>query len=137
MRRVAELGSLGLLNIMKTLPLIVLLAIVGCSRSGQDALLTQSTAQVRQWVPLGTSLTTARQTMEEHQYRCSVASFNSVEEMQRVLPSDVGIWKETVIRDRVKHAITNVTYLECKREPLVVLLRLVNGETRDIFSVHQ
>ena len=122
---------------MKTLPFILLLALVGCNRSGQEAMLTQSSEQVRQWVPMGTSLATARQTMEQHQYNCSVTSFNSVEEMQRVLPNDIGIWKEMVIRDQVIHAITNVTYLECKRKPLVVLLRLVNGETTGIFSVYQ
>jgi hypothetical protein len=124
-------------GLMKTFSLILLLGLVGCNRSGKEAILAQSSEQVRQWVPMGSPLAVARQTMEEHQYKCSVTSFNSVEEMQRVLPNDIGIWKEMVIRDRVIHDITNVTYLECKREPLVVLLRLVNGETTGIFSVQQ
>ena len=125
------------LIIRKTLPFILLLALVGCDRTAQEAILGKQSEQVRQWVPIGTALAKAQETMEQHQYRCSVISFDSVKQMQQVLPNDIGIWKETVIRDQVIQAITNVTYLECKREGLVVLLRLANGEMRGIYSVKQ
>ncbi|MDR3457570.1 MAG: hypothetical protein P4N60_09000 [Verrucomicrobiae bacterium] len=119
---------------MKALPFILLLVLVGCNRSGQEVMLAQTSAQVRQWVPTGASLTTARQTMEQHQFSCTVTSFASLEQMQRVRPKEIGIWQEKVIRDHVIQAVTNVTYLECKQDHLVVLLQVVNGETMGIFS---
>ena len=122
---------------MKTLPFILLLALVGCDRSGQDAMLRKTSEEVRQWVPMGTSLAVARQTMEQHQYSCSVSSYDSLEQMQRERPKDIEIWSEKIIRDHVIQSITNVTYLECKQGHLAVLLRLVNGETTGIFSTEQ
>jgi hypothetical protein len=122
---------------MKTLPLILLLAFVGCDRSGQDALLRKTSADVQQWVPMGTSLAVARQTMEQHQFTCSVSSYDSLEQMQRERPKDIEVWKEKIIRDHVIQPITNVTYLECKQGHLAVLLRLINGETMGIFSSEQ
>jgi hypothetical protein len=100
-------------------------------------MLTKTSAQVLQWVPMGTSLASARQTIEEHQFSCSVSSYDSLEQMKLERPKDIGIWKEEVIRDHVIQAITNVTYLECTQEHLVVLLQLVNGKTMGIFSAIQ
>jgi hypothetical protein len=122
---------------MRILPFVMLLALVGCDDSEQEAMLRKTSKQVEQWIPMGTSLAVARQTMEQHQFRCSVASYDSVEQMKLVRPEEIGIWKESVIRDHVMQDVTNVTDLECKKERLWVNLRLVNGETMGIVSAEK
>src|SRR4051794_33167699 len=100
---------------MKMLPFILLLALVGCDRSGEQAMLTQTSEQVRQWVPTGASLAAARQTMEQHQFSCSVTSYGSLEQMKLVRPKEAGIWWGSIIRDHATQTVTNVTDLECKQ----------------------
>ena len=119
---------------MKTLPLVLLLALVGCSRSENNLKLLQTSEKVSQWVPMGTSLAVARQTMEQHQFACTVSSYDSREQMQKEWPKDTAIWNERIIKDRVIQDVKNVTYLQCKQGNLAVLLQLINGETRGIFS---
>jgi hypothetical protein len=75
---------------MRILPFILLLAFVGCDRSEPDLMLRKTSAEVQQWVPMGTTLAVARQAMEQHQYGCSASSYDSVEQMQRERPATVG-----------------------------------------------
>src|SRR5262249_46713204 len=100
---------------MKTLPAILLLALVGCSHSDHDLMLRQTSEKVSQWVPMGTSLAVAQQTMEQHQFACSVSSYDSREQMQKEWPKDTAIWDERIIRDHATQGVKNVTYLQCKQ----------------------
>src|SRR5690349_5694278 len=100
---------------MKTLPFILLLAFVGCSHSEHDLVLRQTSEKVSQWVPMGTSLAVARQTMEGHQFTCSVSSYDSLEQMRRDRPKEIGWWNQRIIRDHVTQDVTNITYVECKQ----------------------
>ena len=120
---------------MRILPIILLLTLTGCNRSGQDVALSQTAAEVHQWVPMGSSLAAARQAMEQHQFNCSVTSYDSVEQMKLVKPMEIAIWKESLISNHGTQAVTNVTDLECKQGQSVVLLRLVNGQTMGIYAV--
>ena len=64
---------------MKLLTFILMLALVGCgSRESRDK---QTAQQIRQWVPQWTSLQTTRQIMEQHQFACSIISYDSVAQM--------------------------------------------------------
>lgn len=119
-------------NIVKVVPFVLLLAFVGCDHSRGDAMLRKTSEQVEQWVPMGTSLGAARQAMEQHQFTCSVSSYDTVEQMKAAKPREIGIWNTSVIRDHCSQFVTNVTDMECKQGQLVVLLRLVNGQTMGI-----
>jgi hypothetical protein len=58
--------------LMRILPLALALAILGCAHeeklSDQP---DQAALQVRNWIPIGTSLADARQIMELHHFTCS------------------------------------------------------------------
>lgn len=64
---------------MRTITLIMLLALTGCSHSspplsGEPA---QAASQIQSWVPVGTPLADARRIMEQHQFTCSVTTNGS------------------------------------------------------------
>jgi len=120
---------------VKTSFIVLLLALVGCGRSShpaQKAMLMHTNDLVLKWVPMGTSLSAARQNMEQHQFKCSVVSYSSAEQMKE--PGATNIWKGSVIRNGVSGPVTNVTRLQCKQGSLQVCFTLVNGETRGLAS---
>lgn len=123
------------MNIVAKVSVILLLALVGCGRPAQKTekvMLMHTNDLVLKWVPMGSSLGVARQNMEQHQFKCSVVSYNNPAEMKE--PGATNIWKGAVIRNGVSSPVTNVTRLQCRQGSLEVQLTLVNGETRGLAS---
>jgi hypothetical protein len=113
---------------MKILPFVLLVALIGCSRSQPSALLT--TDVLSQWVPVGTSLGSARQTMEHHQFACSVISYDKPEQMGG--DREASIFGSLVVKDGVQQVVTNLSYLVCTQSNVEVRICLANGVTRGV-----
>ena len=100
---------------MKTLPFILLVALLGCSHSESPNPATRMSQQLQQWVPKGTPVSTARQLMEQHQFVCTVGSYDS----RAAMPpgSDQGWWAvgSFITSDGKTVPVTNITILTCKR----------------------
>ena len=123
------------MNIVKTSAVVLMMMLVGCGRPARQTekvMLMHTNDLVLKWVPMGSSLGLARQNMEQHQFKCSVVSYNSAAEMKE--PGATNIWKGTVFRNGVSSAVTNVTRLQCKKGPVEVDFTLVNGETKGLAS---
>jgi hypothetical protein len=76
-------------------------------------LATQMSQQIQAWVPSGTSLAAARRIMEQHEFTCAVASYDS----KAAMPpnSDTIMWDNGVFRNGKAEALTNLTLLTCSR----------------------
>lgn len=124
------------------LPFILLVALMGCSRQTQPSAAAQMCQQIEQWVPKGTPIAKARQTMEQHQFVCVVASYDS----KAAMPSgsdplwwDIGSFITSAGRTV---RVTNVTLLTCKRAETTndalaydTTFTAVNGEFDGSYSV--
>src|SRR5208283_4336756 len=117
---------------MKLLPFILMFALAGCSQPDNPA--KQMSHQIQEWVPAGTSLASARQNMEQHQFACTVGSYDC----KAAMPpgSDTIRWDTGIIRDGKPAALTNLSLLTCNRTEtngrvLVyeATLTVLNGET--------
>ena len=115
---------------MKLLPLILLVALVGCGRSEPRTIL--STEQLLRWVPLGTYLSLARQTMEQRQFACSVVSYDKPEQMAG--DPEAHLFGGLVSKDDADQIVTNVTYLVCTRSNVEVRFCFANGVARSVGS---
>jgi len=109
-------------------------ALFGCARSDSDNPASQMNRQIREWVPPGTSLAVARQIMEQHQFACTVASYDS----KAAMPpgADTLRWDTGIIRDGKPESVTNFTLLICRRNETnggvwvyETTLTVLNGET--------
>ena len=131
----SEMASNEVMNIVKTSSLILFLTLIGCGRPAgktEKVMLVHTNDLVLKWVPMGSSLGVARQNMEQHDFKCSVISYNSAAEMKE--PGATNIWKGGVSRNGISTPVTNVTRLECKKGPIEVLFTVVNGETKGLAS---
>jgi len=106
---------------MKTLPIFLLLALLGCSRSEPRP---DKNLQILQWVPFGTSLESARRSMEQHQFSCSVVSCDSLEQLTNKIP---GCGYKSYFSSGIT---TNVSIIQCKSAQGVVTFILVNNEMK-------
>ena len=97
---------------MKALYIIALLAAAGCSQPDSQV---SHLNQIKQWMPDGSTLASARHAMEQHQYSCSVASFDSREKMPVVLGADKSLWDLGVIKNDKVETATNLSLLTCRR----------------------
>ncbi len=118
---------------MKISPLILLVALLGCSQSQTLNPASQMGQQIKQWVPQGTSVAAAQQIMQQHQFVCTVGSYDSRAAMP---PGSDPLWWDVRSfkgRDGKTMPVTNVTILICKfvntNEAYEVTLSAVNGET--------
>jgi hypothetical protein len=100
---------------MKLSPFILLVALVGCSRQAPPNAASQMSQQIQQWIPKGTRVAAAQQIMEQHQFVCTVGSYDS----RAAMPSgsdpkwwDVGSY---ITSGGKTLPVTNVTLLNCKR----------------------
>jgi hypothetical protein len=84
----------------------------------------RTTAQILDLVPTGTPLEEARQTMTQHLFSCSVASYTNPAQM-----SYSGIWYAPFVKNGQRLAVTNVSRLTCTTNRCVVTFWVVNGET--------
>ncbi len=109
---------------MRILPCILLFALAGCGRPASRA--QEMGEQIRQWVPDGTPLVSARRIMERHQFACSVASFSNAGQMSN--SPDAVLWKTIVTRHGQQFAVTNISYLQCQRPWCHVTFWIINGE---------
>ena len=131
----AQLSTLGTPRFMKISPFILLVALIGCSRTQTTTqttiLASQMNQQIQGWVPRGTSVAAARQIMEQHQFVCTVGSYDSRAAMP---PGSDPLWWDasSVTRDGKTMPVTNVTILTCNRadtnETYCATLGAVNGE---------
>ena len=100
---------------MKVLVFILLVALVGCSRSDTASPALQMSRQIQQWIPKGTPVAAVRELMEQHQFVCTVDSYASREAMP---PGSDRLWWNIgsfISRDGRTLPVTNVTILACKR----------------------
>jgi hypothetical protein len=121
---------------MKTLPFILSLALVGCSHSGAPGATAPGVImgeELHQWIPANTSLAAARQIMEQHQYACSVASYDSLNGITN--NPDAVQWTKEFIRNHGSEAVTNISVLDCDvpNERHAQWL-LVNGKTYQLLQ---
>jgi hypothetical protein len=123
---------------MKFLPFILIFALAGCSQPENPA--TQLSHQIQEWVPAGTPLASARQIMEQHQFACTVSSYDSKSAMPS--GSDTIRWDTGIIRDGKPAALTNLSLMTCSRTEtngsvLVyeATLTVLNGETDSKLTV--
>jgi hypothetical protein len=100
---------------MKVLPFILLVVLVGCSRQVPSNTASQMSHQIQQWVPRGTRVAAVRQIMEQHQFVCTVGSYES----RAAMPpgSDPKWWdvEGYITSGGETLPVTNVTILTCKR----------------------
>ena len=112
---------------MKALPFILLVVLIGCSRTQTPSLGSQMNQQIQEWVPKGTSVAAARQIMEQHQFVCTVGSYDSKAAMP---PGSDPLWWDAGSYRGMP--VTNVTILTCKRVEsnmtYYATLSAVNGE---------
>jgi hypothetical protein len=68
---------------MRICTVILLVALCGCSRAERlSEQPSKAASQIESWVPLGTSLSDARQIMQQHRFTCSVVTNGSFEELR-------------------------------------------------------
>ena len=123
-RRATDQRRWATLKFMRTLPVILLVALAGCG--GPESRAEKMGQQISQWVPDGTPLAAARQAMERHQFTCSVVSYANAGEMSN--SPDAVLWKTIVTRDRQHFAVTNISHLECKKPECSITFTVINGE---------
>jgi hypothetical protein len=98
---------------MKILPFALMLVLIGCSPSEDQT--TRMSRQIREWVPVGTSLVSARQILEQHQFTCSVDSYTNLEAMMRE-PLAIQwkpLWTAGSFKNGKIEAVTNISILHC------------------------
>ena len=100
---------------MKGLPYILLAALIGCSRQATPNQASQMSQQIQQWIPNGARVAVVQQIMEQHQFVCTVGSYDS----RAAMPAgsdpkwwDVGGY---ITSGGKTLPVTNVTILTCKR----------------------
>jgi len=99
---------------MKTLPFILLFALVGCSRSSSPSI--KMGGELHEWIPVGTTLQAARQIMEQHQYVCAVESYDDVKAITNKMSAydlDAVQWTQVYMQDSKNEAVTNISVLVC------------------------
>lgn len=91
-------------------------------------------------IPAGISLASARQIMEQHQFACTVGSYDSKVAMPP--GSDAIRWDTGIIRDGKPAALTNLTLLTCSRSETnegdwvyEATLTVLNGKTDSHLTV--
>jgi hypothetical protein len=94
---------------MKTLTLILLLALIGCSRSESPA--QKASKQIQQWIPTGTSLASARQIVEQHGFTCSTISYDSMKAITND-PDAIQWTKEFILKHQKTEVVTNISVLK-------------------------
>lgn len=117
-------GRSATASFMRILPFILLVVLTGCGRPESHA--QKMGKQISQWVPDGTSLALARQTMEQHQFACSVTSYSNAAQMSN--DPDAVLWKTIVTRGRQHFPVTNISHLECKTPQCHVTFTIINDE---------
>jgi len=115
---------------MKFLPFVLLVVLLGCSRSVPNA--APSIQQLLRWVPLGTDLTSARQTMGQQQFTCAVVSYDKPEQMGG--DPKAKLFGGFVSKHGANQIVTNLTYLICTRSNVEVRLCFANGVARSVGS---
>ena len=102
---------------MKILPFILVIALIGCSCSKSPA--KKMAKELPQWIPTGTSLVAARQIMEQHQYVCSVVSYDNVGAINNkphldAADLDAVQWTQVYMqRSGESEPATNISILRC------------------------
>jgi len=90
--------------------------------------------QLKEWVPDRTPLVSAQQTMQGQGFTCSITSFSSLEQMTNRDDAilDGPKWKVILEGNGFRQAVTNLSYLDCKRtnnnRTLDVRFILLNGQ---------
>ena len=93
---------------MKTLPFILLLALIGCSHSESPA--QKASKQIQQWIPAGTPLASARQIVEQHGFAYSIISYDSMEAITN--DPDAIQWAREFRLSHKTEAVTNISVLK-------------------------
>jgi uncharacterized protein YcfL len=97
---------------MKTLLFILVFALVGCSHSEPPA--KDLATELIEWIPAGSSLASVRQIMEQHQFVCSIVSYNDVNAMSNTNPNAFS-WTQSFIHNSgISEPVTNITTLNCE-----------------------
>ena len=102
---------------MKILPLILVFPLIGCSCSKSPA--EKMADELPQWIPSGTSYEVARQTMERHQYVCSVVSYDNVSAITNKPHPDAAAldavqWMQVYMqKSGESESVTNISILRC------------------------
>jgi hypothetical protein len=102
-------------SFMKKLSFILLMALLGCSRPVTPNPASQMSQQIQQWVPKGTPSAMAQQVMEQHQFVCTVGSYDSRAAMP---PGSDPLWWDAGSFNSSSGRtlpVTNVTILTCTR----------------------
>lgn len=94
---------------------------------GRERGLPQTTKQTLEWVPFGSPLETARQTMTDHQFSCTVDSYTNPAQL-----ANRAIWNTPFVKDGQSLPVTNVARLTCKTNGCTLTFWVVNGETRSL-----
>jgi len=67
--------------------------------------------ELHQWIPADTSLASARQIMEQHQYACSVVSYDTLNSITN--NSNAVQWTKDFIQNHASEVVTNISVLDC------------------------
>lgn len=100
---------------MKLSPFVLLVALIGCSRSEAPNPASQMSQQIQQWIPQGTPVVELRQIMEQHQFVCTVGSYDSKAAMP---PGSDPLWWDVggfITKGGKTLPVTNVAIFTCKR----------------------
>jgi hypothetical protein len=73
---------------------------------------TRMSQQIQKWIPVGTSLTSAEQILEQHHFTCVVDSYDR----RAAMPpgSDTLRWDTGIVRNGISAAVTNISILKCE-----------------------
>ena len=96
---------------MKTFPLVLLFALVGSSNSEPPA--KNLADELIQWIPAGSSLAAVRQIMEQHQFVCSIVSYDDLNAMSN---NPTAFWwtKSFIQNSGRSEPVINITTLNCE-----------------------
>lgn len=95
--------------------------------SGNRSELPRTTGLLLEWVPAGTLLEDARQTMTQRRFSCSVDSYTNPAQM-----SNSAVWYAPFVKNGQRLIVTNVSRLTCTTNRCVATFWVVNGETTSL-----
>lgn len=115
---------------MRILPIILLLALLGCGDRKRELASSRLSHEIQQWIPDGTPLASAQKILDQHQFTCSVTSYTNKQGMFQGGRQDLDaiLWDTPLWVNGKSVPVTNVTHLAFDKTNAGGVLTYINGE---------